>query len=116
MARTVNRAAIESELESIDAQIGKLKAIEPLAGVRIKWVKPAGTAGKPSQEKSYPRLIYANGRSRNIKPQEADQYQMQIEASRELRRLERRREQLMARLDSRHLGRMLKAKGSGLLE
>ncbi|NJM47937.1 MAG: hypothetical protein HC860_18660 [Alkalinema sp. RU_4_3] len=98
MARTVNQAAIESELETLEAEIGKLKAIEPLEGVRIKWVRPAGTAGKPSQKKGYPRLIHADGTSRNIQPLEAASYQKRIEAGRELRRLGRRREQLAARL------------------
>jgi hypothetical protein len=99
MARSVDRASIEAELESIEAEIDNLKAADPLEGIRLKWVKPAGTAGKPSQEKGYPRLIYADGRSRNIKPLETNQYQMRIEAARELRRKQKRRERLMARLN-----------------
>jgi hypothetical protein len=100
MARTVNRSAIETELETIDTQISKLKAIGPLEGARIKWVKPGGTAGSPSREKKYPRLIYTDARSEAVNPQEVDQLKGKITAARELKRLIKLRDRLAARLQS----------------
>ncbi|MGL4835418.1 MAG: hypothetical protein ACRCXH_13470 [Shewanella sp.] len=99
MARPIDCERITAQLEILEAQIRELQAIGPLGGVRIKWVKPAGTAGKRSQEKSYPRLIYAAGGSHNIKPQEVDGYQSRIAAARRLKRLVKRRDELSSKID-----------------
>ena len=98
MARPINVVAAQAELEIIETTIATLQMINPLPGCQIKMVKPAGTAGKPSQMRGYARLIYPNGNSRSIASQDLLGYQQRIDVARELKRLEKRQSVLMVKL------------------
>lgn len=84
----------EKELREIASQIDRLQQLSPLYGMRIKVVKPAGTAGKPAQKRGYPRLIYQRGGSRAIDHAEVPGLQRRIQIGREILKLERRRSAL----------------------
>ena len=98
MARPINVVAAQSELEIIETTIETLQTMNPLPGCQIKMVRPAGTAGKPSQMRGYSRLIYPDGHSRSITSQDLPRYQQRIDAARELKRLEKRRSVLLIKL------------------
>ena len=98
MARPINTVAAQAELETIGMTIATLETMNPLPGCQIKTVKPAGTAGKPSHMRGYARLIYPAGHSRSITSQDVPRYQQRIDAARELKRLEKRRSVLLAKL------------------
>ncbi len=85
------------ELREIVYQLDRLQQLSPLYGIRIKVVKPAGTAGKPAQKRGYPRLIYQRGGSRAIGPSEVPELQQRIQAGREILKLEKRRTVLYGR-------------------
>jgi hypothetical protein len=69
-------------------------------GQRIKVVKPAGTAGKPSKYKGYARVIdNYSATSRAIAPDEVPEYQALIDRGREVVRLQRQRSALIERVD-----------------
>ena len=98
MARPINIVAAQAELETIETTIATLQTMDPLPECQIKTVKPAGTAGKPSQMRGYARLIYSAGHSRSIASQDVAAYQQRIDAARKLKRLEKRRSLLLAKL------------------
>jgi hypothetical protein len=99
MNSTSKRAALlAAQLRILEEQIQSYQSQDPLRGVRIKPSKPKGTAGKPSQRKTYYRLLFENGLSRAIAYSEVGMYQSKIDAARSLRRCEKRRQKLLDRI------------------
>ena len=96
--RKANIPALRSQLNTISTRIEVLTSKGVLLGHRIKVVRPGGSAGKPSHQKGYARLISANG-SKAIAPDAVASYQTKIDRGRELLRLQKQQTRLIERID-----------------
>ena len=100
MMRPVNTTILTARIEILTQRIEALRAAGYVLGQRIKVVKPAGTAGKPSKRKGYARVIDSySGVSRVIAPDEVPEYQALIDRGRQVVRLQRQRSALVERVD-----------------
>lgn len=99
MGRKTDTAGITAALEAIDTRIAEIKKHGYLTGYQIRLSYPRGTASKRSQLRCYPRLLnQATGKTTAIAPESLGEYERQIEAGRELARLDKQRERLLERL------------------
>ncbi|MCY7279124.1 MAG: hypothetical protein LH702_36655 [Phormidesmis sp. CAN_BIN44] len=98
MMRKANVPALRSQLDTIATQIEVLTSEGVLLGHRIKVVRPGGSAGKPSHQNGYARLIGAKG-SKAIAPDAVAPHQAEIDRGRELLRLQKQQIRLIERID-----------------
>jgi hypothetical protein len=98
MMRKADIPALRSQLDTITTRIEVLTSESVLLGHRIKVVRPGGSAGKPSHQNGYARLIGAKG-SQAIAADTVAHYQAEIDRGREWLRLQKQQTRLIERID-----------------